>query len=56
MCRARNARKCPFFPLVPRTLLPAPQRHPAGAGSAAILRSMPANSRRIRCPSASSNQ
>jgi len=48
-------------------LLPAPlHRHrncsalrspyPAGDGSAAIFRSMPANSRRVRCPSANYNQ
>jgi hypothetical protein len=30
--------------------------YPAGDGSAAIFRSIPANNRRVRCPSASSNQ
>jgi hypothetical protein len=30
--------------------------YPAGDGSAAIFRSMPANSRRVRCPPANSKQ
>ena len=43
-----------LLPEIERSALRSP--YPAGDGSAAIFRSMPANNRRVRCPSASSNQ
>ena len=42
--------------LLARCDVTANNSYPAGDGSAAIFRSMPANSRRVRCPSANCNQ
>ena len=57
-----------FFHSIPQTRFPLPPylvteiccalqaAYPVGDGSVAILRSMPPNNRRVRCPSANSNQ
>src|ERR1700694_3104542 len=50
-------RHFPCAPSVVIEICSAPHSpYPIGAGSATILRSMPLNSRRVRCPSANGNQ